>query len=196
VALSGRATPVLDVCAGTGDFTLEWARAGGAAVGSDFCVPMLEIAGRKSAAAGLPASFVAADTLALPFPGDAFGTVSVAFGIRNVSDLRGGLRELRRVVRPGGEVVILEFTTPVNPLFRAVYLLYFLVVLPLVGNLVSGSGDGAYGYLPRSVRRFPGRDRLRRIMEEEGLTGVRVHDLSLGIVNALVGTKPRPEEGR
>ena len=190
VELSEGGGPVLDVCAGTGDFTFEWARRSGLAVGADFCEEMVRLAVAKPAPATGRACFLAADTLALPFPAGTFGTVSAAFGIRNVADLRGGLRELRRVTRPGGQVVILEFATPRNALFRAVYLLYFLLVLPLVGNLVSGSRDGAYGYLPRSVRRFPGREALKAIMGEEGLSGVEVHDLSLGIVNAWVGRRP------
>ena len=188
-ALATEPGPSLDVCAGTGDLTLLFAARPTLAVGADFCEEMLVLGREKARRVASKAAFLAADTLRLPFRDGAFATVSAAFGIRNVADLRGGIREMTRVARPGGQVVILEFTTPENPIVRGLYLLYFLVLLPLAGNLLSGSRDGAYGYLPRSVRRFPGRRRLAEILEGEGLTDVRVHDLSLGIVNALVGRK-------
>ncbi len=188
--------PVLDVCSGTGDLAREWAARGpdgGAVVGADFCPEMVQAAVRKdrTEAPGGRVRYVVADTRRLPFGSGRFGAVSAAFGIRNVSDLRGGLREMIRVLRPGGRLVILEFTLPGNPLFRGVYLFYFLLLLPLLGNLLSGSGDNAYGYLPRSVLRFPGRDRLGEILREEGLVEVRVEDLSLGIVNLFVAVRPR-----
>ena len=194
VALSSGESPVLDVCAGTGDLALEWegSRAGRETVfAADFCEEMVRLGGEKIRARGLGGKvrYLTADTRFLPFPDAIFGTVSAAFGIRNVSDLEGGIREMVRVTRPGGEVLILEFTMPGNLLFRAVYLFYFLLVLPFVGNLVSGTEDAAYGYLPRSVLGFPDRERLRAMMEAAGLTDVRLTDLSLGIVNVLIGKK-------
>jgi demethylmenaquinone methyltransferase/2-methoxy-6-polyprenyl-1,4-benzoquinol methylase len=138
----------------------------------------------------LPVRLGVADTLRLPFADGAFAVASVGFGIRNVADLGAGLREMVRVVRPGGRVVVLEFTRPANPLFRFVYYVYFLLLLPLLGNLVSGSRQNAYGYLPRSVLSFPDRGRLARKMEEAGLRQVRILDLSLGIVTVHVGVKP------
>jgi len=182
--------PVLDVCAGTGDMALEWSRVlpeGARIEAADFCPEMLMLLRRKEGSGKL--HVVAGDTLRLPYPGDRFGAVSVAFGIRNVSDLRAGIQEMSRVAKPGGRIVILEFTTPKNPIFGAIYLFYFMLVLPFIGNLVSGSRENAYGYLPRSVLNFPSRDRLLEILEEEGLTEVAVRDLSLGIVNVFTGTK-------
>ncbi|MEN8151839.1 MAG: ubiquinone/menaquinone biosynthesis methyltransferase [Planctomycetota bacterium] len=182
--------PVLDVCCGTGDMAIEWralVSPGERVVAADFCPEMLTLLRRKAGGAGL--GVAAGDTLRLPWPSNTFGAVSVAFGIRNVADLRGGIAEMKRVARPGGRVVILEFTTPANPVFRAAYLLYFMLVLPFIGNLVSGSGENAYGYLPRSVMNFPSRDRLLSILAEEGLEDVRAHDLSLGIVNVFTGVK-------
>jgi demethylmenaquinone methyltransferase/2-methoxy-6-polyprenyl-1,4-benzoquinol methylase len=169
---------------------LEWRTllpAAGDVKATDFCPEMLtHIRGKNG---GDSLGVAAGDTLRLPFKSDTFGAVSVAFGIRNVADLRGGIGEMRRVARPGGRIIILEFTTPANPLFRAVYLFYFMLVLPFIGNLVSGSRENAYGYLPRSVMNFPSRDRLVEILGEEGLREVRAHDLSLGIVNVFTGVK-------
>lgn len=184
---------VLDACTGTGDLALEFARAlggRGRVVGTDFCEPMVRLGRRKAAEEGLPAALGVADTLRLPFRDGAFAVASVGFGIRNVADLGAGVRELVRVVRPGGRVVILEFTRPSNPLFRLIYYVYFLLLLPLLGNLVSGSRLNAYGYLPRSVLSFPDRDRLSRLMGEAGLRDVRVRDLSMGIVTVHAGTRP------
>jgi demethylmenaquinone methyltransferase/2-methoxy-6-polyprenyl-1,4-benzoquinol methylase len=198
-ALAAGEGPVLDVCAGTGDMAFQWVEQGAAerVTAADFCHEMLVLGREKSRQRDLngKVEFLAADTLRLPFPDDHFGVVSVAFGIRNVADLRGGIREMARVVRPGGRVLILEFTMPKNPIFRAVYLFYFLFVLPFVGNLVSGTQESAYNYLPRSVLHFPDQPRLLQMMEEEGLTEVRADNLSMGIVNVLSGRKVRRGEG-
>ena len=183
---------VLDVCAGTGDLALEWARALGErsrVLGTDFCEPMVRLGREKVRRDGLRVGLGVADTLRLPFRDGAFEAVSVGFGIRNVADLRAGLAEMARVARRGGRVVVLEFTRPANPAFRFLYYVYFLLLLPLLGNLVSGSRQNAYGYLPRSVLSFPDRGRLASLMEEEGLADVKVHDLSLGIVTVHVGVK-------
>ena len=134
--------------------------------------------------------FLAADTLILPFLDDIFDVVSVGFGIRNVSDLEMGIREMARVATPGGRVVILEFTQPVNPLFRSLYYFYFTKILPFVGNLISRSKDDAYGYLPRSVMKFPNCDALKAVMEQCGLTEVQFHRKTFGIVSIHVGKKP------
>jgi demethylmenaquinone methyltransferase/2-methoxy-6-polyprenyl-1,4-benzoquinol methylase len=130
-----------------------------------------------------------ADTLRLPFKDGSFRAVTVGFGIRNVADLRAGIREMARVTAPGGKIAILECTQPSNPFFRFIYYVYFLMLLPIVGNLVAGGKRNAYGYLPRSVLKFPDRDRLARIVEECGLADVTVHAKSMGIVAVHVGTK-------
>ena len=133
--------------------------------------------------------FLAADTLILPFLDNTFDVVSVGFGIRNVSDLEMGIREMTRVAAPGGRIVILEFTQPVNPLFRSLYYFYFTKILPFIGNLISRSKDDAYGYLPRSVMKFPDCDALKQVMEQCGLTDVRFHRKTFGIVAIHVGKK-------
>ena len=135
-------------------------------------------------------SFLAADTLTLPFLDDTFDVVSVGFGIRNVSDLEMGIREMTRVAAPGGRVVILEFTQPVNPLFRSLYYFYFTKILPFIGNRISGSEDDAYGYLPRSVIKFPNCDALKSVMEQCGLIDVEFYRKTFGIVAIHVGKKP------
>jgi len=190
---AGPGDAVLDVCTGTGDLAFEFARAlggRGRVVGTDFCEPMVRLGRRKAAEEGLRVGLGVADTLRLPFRDGSFAVAAAGFGIRNVADLAAGVREMARVVRPGGRVVILEFTRPSNPFFRVVYYVYFLLLLPLLGNLVSGSRMNAYGYLPRSVLSFPDRHRLARVLAEAGLADVRVRDLGLGIVTVHVGTRP------
>ena len=190
---------VLDVCTGTGELALAYTDkigAEGFVIGSDFCFEMLVIGDRKlqqpiDAVSNHTTNFLAADTLILPFLDNTFDVVSVGFGIRNVSDLEMGIREMARVAAPGGRVVILEFTQPVNPLFRSLYYFYFTKVLPFLGNVISRNKDDAYGYLPRSVMKFPSCDALKTVMEQCGLTDVRYHRKTFGIVAIHVGKKPK-----
>ena len=187
---------VLDVCTGTGELALAYAdkiATEGFVIASDFCFEMLVIGDQKVERKhqGVDASFLAADTLILPFLDNTFDVVSVGFGIRNVSDLEMGIREMARVAAPGGRVVILEFTQPVNPFFRGLYYFYFTKILPFIGNRISGSEDDAYGYLPRSVMKFPDCDALKGVMEQCGLTDVRFYRKTFGIVAIHVGKKPR-----
>ena len=189
---------VLDVCTGTGELALAYAdKIGpeGFVIASDFCFEMLVIGNRKrqqpvGAVSNRTTNFLAADTLILPFLDNTFDVVSVGFGIRNVSDLEMGIREMVRVAAPGGRVVILEFTQPVNPLFRSLYYFYFTKILPFVGNCISRNKDDAYGYLPRSVMKFPNCDALKRVMEACGLTDVQFYRKTFGIVSIHVGKKP------
>jgi len=174
----------LDVCAGTGDLSLALQRAGAKVIGTDFCMPMLAIADAKNAthAADVPSPrFLAADTLALPFRDGAFDFVTVAFGIRNVSDAIAGLREMARVVRSGGRVVVLEFCKPRLPLLGFAYRFYFRNVLPRLGGWISGAKNGAYRYLHDSVMVFPEREAFLALMTEAGLVQPRVHLLTGGI---------------
>ena len=187
---------VLDVCCGTADLSLELSKKvgpKGRAIGTDFCEEMVVLGREKANGMDDPVRLGVADTLKLPFRDDLFRAVTVGFGIRNVADLRAGIREMARVTAPGGKIAILEFTQPGNPLFRFVYYVYFLILLPILGNLVSGGKRNAYGYLPRSVLSFPDRDELRRICEECGMQNTRIHSMTLGIVTVHVGTKPARE---
>jgi len=174
---------VLDACCGTGDLAVEAERRGGRVVGLDFSEKMLERARRKSGAI----EWVEGDALALPFDAGAFDAATVGFGVRNLADLEGGLRELARVLRPGGTLAVLEITRPrgiLKPFFR----LWFDVVVPLLGRVLPG-GE-AYTYLPASVRRFPGPDDLSALLESAGFESVRYRLLGGGIVALHVGVKP------
>jgi demethylmenaquinone methyltransferase/2-methoxy-6-polyprenyl-1,4-benzoquinol methylase len=191
-AIGGRR--VLDVCTGTGDLAIALARAApppAAVVGADFAEPMLRVGTAKAERVETPpVRLLGGDTLRLPFPPGTFDAVTVAFGIRNVVDLDAGLREMRRILAPGGRAVILEFNRPRNPVFRLLYETYFHLLLPIIGNLVSGSRDSAYHYLPRSVLHFPPPKELAERMERAGFAEVRIVPLDLGIVTLHVGTRP------
>ncbi|HEX7902223.1 MAG TPA: bifunctional demethylmenaquinone methyltransferase/2-methoxy-6-polyprenyl-1,4-benzoquinol methylase UbiE [Planctomycetota bacterium] len=184
---------VLDVCSGTGDMAFELRRRWGArVVGSDFSFRMLEIGQAKARRKSLAASvgFQQADTLRLPFRDASFDAATVAFGIRNVVDAPRGIAEMARVVRPGGKVLILEFTLPSNALLRWGYLAYFGNVLPRVGRMIARAEIDAYRYLPDSVARWPSPDELKRQMEGAGLKDVG-YDLLFGGVAAIhMGQKP------
>ena len=180
---------VLDVACGTGDLSLVLARAGaGEVVGLDFCRPMLEIARHK--ADGQEIAFVEGDALRLPFEDESFDVVTIAFGLRNLAGVAEGLRELLRVLRPGGRAAVLEFSTPVVPGFRALFGFYFTRVLPVVGGVVSGE-RGAYEYLPDSVSRFPDQKRLAELMRGVGFEEVGYRNLTGGVAALHTGTRPR-----
>lgn len=179
----------LDLCAGTLDVAVELARQRGFAgrvVGFDFAEAMLR-AGRVKAA-GQPVHGVAADALALPLGGASCEGAIVAFGVRNLTDLDAGLREVARVVRPGGRFVILEFSTPPSAVVRAVYGFYSNRMLPFIGGLISGN-RGAYRYLPESIARFPSAVELGDRMRAAGFTDVRWEPLTFGTVAIHVGTR-------
>jgi len=170
-----RGDRVLDACCGTGDLAIEARRAGADVVGLDFSEPMLERARRKEPAI----EWVRGDVLALPFDDASFDAVTVGFGVRNVDDLAAGLRELRRVLRPGGRVGILEITRP-RGVLAPFYRLWFDRVIPLVGRVLPGGS--AYTYLPASVRRFPGPEKLAALLGDCGFGAVRFRLFAGGIV--------------
>lgn len=189
--------PVLDVCTGTGDLALAYWRAGRKqvpVVGSDFTHEMLAIARDKWAkvrgvAPDEQVQFVEADTQHLPFGNDQFQVVSVAFGLRNVTRTDVGLSEMARVCCPGGKVVVLEFSTPTNRLFRAFYLWYFRNILPRIGQLLMRNQQAAYNYLPQSVSEFPQGEVLANMMRAAGLEQVVWKPLTFGIATIYVGLK-------
>jgi len=171
---------VLDAACGTGDLAIIAAKAGATVTGLDFSEAMLERARRKSA----DIDWIRGDLLALPFEDDSFDAATVGFGVRNVADLPGSIVELRRVLRPGGRLGILEITRPHGPL-RFFYSLWFDRIVPLLGKVLPG-GE-AYTYLPASVRRFPGPDDLAAQMA--GFCDVDYRLFAGGIVALHTGVK-------
>jgi demethylmenaquinone methyltransferase / 2-methoxy-6-polyprenyl-1,4-benzoquinol methylase len=183
LARVGAGSRALDVATGTGDLAIALARRGAEVVGSDFSEGMLERARRKDASV----RWEQANALALPYADDAFDAATVGFGARNFSDLRAGLAEMTRVVRPGGRVVVLEITTPQRPPLSWFFGLWFDRVVPMLGKL-AGDPD-AYSYLPSSVRRFPAPRELAAEMVASGLRDVRWILTAGGIIAIHVGTK-------
>jgi demethylmenaquinone methyltransferase/2-methoxy-6-polyprenyl-1,4-benzoquinol methylase len=173
---------VLDACCGTGDLALEAERAGGRVTGLGFSERMLERARRKSATV----EWVRGDVLELPFADASFDAATVGFGIRNVEDLEAGLRELARVLRPGGRLACLEITRPHGAL-RPFFTLWFDKLVPLAGKVLPG-GE-AYAYLPASVRRFPGPEDLGEVMRGSGFAEIRWRLLGGGIVALHAATR-------
>ncbi len=171
---------VLDACCGTGDLALAAAAKGGRVTGLDFSERMLERARRKSPAV----DWVRGDLLELPFAEGSFDAATIGFGARNVLDLDRALLELRRVLRPGGRLAILEITRP-SGVLAPFYRLWFDTLVPLAGKLLPGGS--AYTYLPASVRRFPGPDELADLLRRAGFTDVRYRLLAGGIVALHTG---------
>jgi demethylmenaquinone methyltransferase/2-methoxy-6-polyprenyl-1,4-benzoquinol methylase len=179
----------LDACAGTYDLSLELAgrrEFTGRIIASDFAAPMLVQGAGKLL--GRPVIPVCGDTLGLPFPDGVFQGATVAFGVRNLSDVSLGLREFARVLEPGRRLVILEFTEPPNRLLRGLYLFYFHRILPTVGRLVSGH-PWAYEYLPKSVRDFPDPPELAEMMRVAGFREAGWELLTGGIAALHVGIR-------
>jgi demethylmenaquinone methyltransferase / 2-methoxy-6-polyprenyl-1,4-benzoquinol methylase len=173
---------VLDAACGTGDLALADRKAGGEVTGLDFSERMLERARRKSDRI----EWVRGDALALPFDDASFDAATIGFGIRNVEDLDTGLRELARVLRPGGRLAVLEITRPTGVL-RPFFRLWFDVLIPLAGKVLPGGV--AYSYLPASVRRFPGPDDLAGALRRAGFADVGYRLLAGGIVSLHVGRR-------
>jgi demethylmenaquinone methyltransferase / 2-methoxy-6-polyprenyl-1,4-benzoquinol methylase len=188
--------PILDVCTGTADLAIEYWKAsrqmsGVWVVGSDFSRPMLDIGYKKSRRTCKEGrmELIEADSACLPFPNDMFQIVSVAFGLRNVSDLDKGLHEMVRVCRPGGVVAVLEFSMPrIRPL-KKLYNWYFHSVLPRIGQSLAHNTQGAYNYLPISVGQFPQSEALVERMSKAGLQKAAFYPFTFGIATLYVGEK-------
>jgi demethylmenaquinone methyltransferase/2-methoxy-6-polyprenyl-1,4-benzoquinol methylase len=185
--LSSSSSVILDVACGTGDLSLTlFENTGARVVGTDFCRPMLEIAAGKTSDR-IP--LIEGDALSLPFRDGAFDVVTIAFGLRNLASVEGGLAELRRVLKPGGWVAVLEFSRPANAMMRPWFGLYFTRVLPLMGGIVSGSRM-AYSYLPASVQKFPDQEQLSLLMQRAGFEQVQFENLTGGIAALHMGKRP------
>jgi len=175
--LNDRKAIVLDVACGTGDLSIELQQGAKATViGTDFCRPMLSIA--KEKAASIP--YVEGDAMELGFADETFDAVTIAFGLRNLSNVTAALAELSRILKPRAKLVILEFSAPVVPGFRGAFNFYFSKVLPRIGGLVSGS-RGAYEYLPDSVSKFPDQKNLSSMLRKVGFVNVEYSNLTGGI---------------
>ncbi len=172
---------VLDVCCGTGDLALAAVQAGGQVTGLDFSAPMLERARSKSA----DVEWLEGDALALPFQQGSFDAVTIGFGLRNLANVERGLAELRRVLRPGGRIAILEITRAKGPL-APFYRFWFDGVIPLAGKVLPGGC--AYAYLPASVRRFPAPEGLAKLLDEAGFEEVHWRLFAGSIVALHTGT--------
>jgi demethylmenaquinone methyltransferase/2-methoxy-6-polyprenyl-1,4-benzoquinol methylase len=178
---------VLDLACGTGDLLIALEReAGRGLMGSDFCHPMLQGARRKLDSSTLKSRLFEADALALPMGDASLDLITIAFGFRNLANYRAGLVEMRRALRDGGTLAILEFTQPPNKAFAAVYNWYSRKILPLLGGAISGAPD-AYRYLPESVRKFPDAPELAALMRQSGFPNVQWEYLTFGIVALHLG---------
>lgn len=183
---------VLDVATGTGDVALEIARQHRdvTVTGIDFSAEMVTIGRQKIARTphGDRIVLEVAPCENIPFPDATFDGATIAFGIRNVDDRLLGLSEICRVIKSGGTLLVLEFSTPRSPLFNALYSWYFRTLLPRIGGLISDGG--AYRYLPESVSQFPPREEFARLMERAGFSPVSFRDLTFGVVTLYAGRKP------
>ena len=182
---------VLDVATGTGDLAIAIAQAGPAKItGVDIAEKMLEIGRKKIAGKGLEArvNLQCADASSLPFPDDAFDAITVAFGVRNYENLALGLTEMKRVLRPGGIMLILEFSHPSCFPMKQLYHFYSRFIIPAVGRLVSGNSR-AYRYLPESVAAFPSGNDFRDILRSVGLRNEKQYNLTAGIASIYMAEK-------
>lgn len=194
LATPPRGGTALDVCCGTGDLARLLARRVGPAgrvIGVDFSAEMLTVARRRAADEGLGnvCRFVLGDAEALALPDAAFDAVTIGYGIRNVVHPERALAEFRRVLRPGGRLAVLEFSTPRNPAVRRLYDLYSFTLMPWLGRLASRHAD-AYLYLPASIRRWPDQDGFAALLRQAGFGDVRYVNVATGISAIHVGVRP------
>jgi demethylmenaquinone methyltransferase/2-methoxy-6-polyprenyl-1,4-benzoquinol methylase len=179
----------VDACCGTGDLALALARySAGKVIGTDFCHPMLQRAHKKAQQSAPTVFFLEADSLALPFCSASLDVVSVAFGFRNLANYAAGLREMHRVLKPGGLIAILEFSRVRWPVFGPLFRFYFHRILPRLGTWISGVG-GPYQYLPDSVSHFPDQESLAAALSEAGFVNVRYQNFTAGVAALHVGQK-------
>ncbi|MCZ7392681.1 MAG: bifunctional demethylmenaquinone methyltransferase/2-methoxy-6-polyprenyl-1,4-benzoquinol methylase UbiE [Candidatus Methanoperedens sp.] len=179
---------IIDVCSGTGDVAVEVSKKSNV-IASDFCEEMLQLCLKKIKKQNIKNVYcVQNDAENLSFKDGTFNGAIVAFGIRNVADIKKALSEMNRVVKKSGKVVVLEFSLPENKAFKSIYYLYFHKILPFIGALVSKKKD-AYSYLPSSVTAFPQRNEFVELMKGAGLIDIESYDLTFGIVTVYAGRK-------
>jgi len=190
-------TRALDVCCGTGDIAFALARRGAETVGLDFNQSMLEVAEHRKTAAtpGLAQDhrsempeFLLGDAQQLPFVENRFDNVTVGYGLRNLMHWQGGLKEMARVARPGGRLLVLDFGKPDNPVWRAAYFGYLRLFVPLLGLMFCGSAS-AYAYILESLRHYPAQNGVADEMRNLGLKNVQIHNLLGGVMSINYGEK-------
>ncbi|HJQ69357.1 MAG TPA: bifunctional demethylmenaquinone methyltransferase/2-methoxy-6-polyprenyl-1,4-benzoquinol methylase UbiE [Blastocatellia bacterium] len=186
--LSRPGAVAVDLCCGTADLAIELGEIA-PTVGIDFCRPMLKVGQGKLRNANLPIELVEGDALNVPVRDGSVDVVTVAFGLRNLESVEAGLKEIYRLLRPGGRAAVLEFSRPQLPIFSSVFQFYFTKILPRIGNAISGSRF-AYQYLPESVMRFPDQQALARMMQSFGFSDVRYYNLFGGVAALHIGDKP------
>lgn len=186
----GKPPRVLDLCCGSGDLCfLAEERGAGQVVGADFTLPMLAVARRRRAESAHHSGFVQADALALPFADAIFDVVTISYGLRNIADLDAALREMRRLLAPGGRAVILDFGKPDNAVASALYRGFLRTMMPVVGWLFHGDPE-TYLYIPESLARFPAQRGVERLMQAAGFSNVRYENRLLGAMGINVGETP------
>lgn len=184
----------LDLCCGTGDVAFMLGRSGAQVLGVDFSQPMLEVAQERAKLqyeiADPPAAgstkcrieFIQGNALKLPFPDASFDVVTIAYGLRNIADTKAGLKEMRRVAKPGARLFVLDFGKPDNPAWRAAYFTYLRIFVPVLGRVFCGSAS-AYAYILESIKHYPGQRGVAAQMSELGLTNVRIVNLLGGVMS-------------
>jgi demethylmenaquinone methyltransferase/2-methoxy-6-polyprenyl-1,4-benzoquinol methylase len=177
---------ILDLCCGTGDIALAFARAGADVTGADFTEEMLRVAEARTKAV----RWVRTDALELPFPGDSFDVVSVGYGLRNLADIERGLREILRVLKPGGKFLSLDFGKPESRTFRGLYFGYLRVALPILGCMFCGDPD-TYGYILASLQNYPAQRGIQELMERCGYRDCGFEEFCLGSMAINYGVKPK-----
>ncbi len=194
---SGKREQVLDLCCGTGDIAWLFARRGASVIGADFAEEMLRVAAarkRRGSAGASPShgdvSWVRADALRLPFGEDSFDVVSVGYGLRNLADIGEGLREILRVLRPGGKFLSLDFGKPESPAFRALYFGYLRIVLPILGRMFCGDPD-THGYILASLQDYPAQRGIKELMGACGYGDCGFEEFCLGSMAINFGSKPQ-----
>jgi demethylmenaquinone methyltransferase/2-methoxy-6-polyprenyl-1,4-benzoquinol methylase len=187
----------LDICCGTGDIALQFAEAGARVTGLDFSEPMLKVARHRALRRGMlepRLTFCTGDAMHLPFDTGSFDAVTISYGLRNLSDWKGGLREMVRVARPGAKVLVLDFGKPPHPALRALYFAYLKAMVPVIGFLFCGNA-AAYAYILESLHHYPGQEGVEEEMRESGLVEVRTLNLLGGMMSINSGMRPIQSTG-
>jgi demethylmenaquinone methyltransferase/2-methoxy-6-polyprenyl-1,4-benzoquinol methylase len=181
-------TLALDVCTGTGDIALRLQNTGATTVAVDFSLPMLGHAQQRTPTSSHPIPWIAADALKLPFQDNIFDCVTIAYGLRNLPDFAGGLRELNRVAKPNGKLLILDFGKPTSPAWRTLYFAYLKLVIPILGRLLCQNAD-AYAYILESLKHYPDHQAIQQLLQSNGWKPVKLTRFLGGIMTLHLAQK-------